>query len=191
MTVATTFADFTEAGGLKLPGRITKRIDGLVVSDIRITKSVVNGSADAGDLAAPKEAREATVSASAHVTVEDVAPGIWYLGGEGHHSVVVEFADHLTLIEAPVDDRRTLAVIARARALRPGKPLTQVVNTHEHFDHAGGIRAAIAEGLTVITHERNRRFFEEVAGRPATVAPDALARRPRSLSMETVPTAGC
>jgi predicted AAA+ superfamily ATPase len=32
-------------------------------------------------------------------------------------------------------------VIARARALRPGKPLTQVINTHHHFDHSGGILA--------------------------------------------------
>ena len=32
---------------------------------------------------------------------QQVAPGIWYLAGGSHHSVLVEFADHLTLIEAP------------------------------------------------------------------------------------------
>jgi glyoxylase-like metal-dependent hydrolase (beta-lactamase superfamily II) len=61
-----------------------------------------------------------------------------------------------------------------------------VINTHAHFDHAGGIRAAIAEGLTVITHEANRSFYEVVAARPATVAPDALAKQPKPLAIETV-----
>ena len=78
-----------------------------------------------------------------------MAKGIWFLAGQSHHSVLVEFADHLTLIEAPQNDTRALAVIAKARTLRPGKPLTQVVNTHHHFDHSGGIRAAVSEGLTV------------------------------------------
>ena len=53
------------------------------------------------------------------VTAEELAPGVWFLAGQSHHSVVVEFADHLTLIEAPQNDTRTLAVIAKARELRP------------------------------------------------------------------------
>jgi hypothetical protein len=37
-----------------------------------------------------------------------------------HHSALVEFSDHLMLIDAPQNDARTLAVIAKARELRPG-----------------------------------------------------------------------
>jgi glyoxylase-like metal-dependent hydrolase (beta-lactamase superfamily II) len=197
VTVETTFGDFVDAGstaaapagGTKVPSRITTRFDGTVVLDLRITKTVVNPAADArGDLQAPADARAAPASRPARVTVDEAAPGVWYLAGEGHHSVVAEFADHLTLIEAPVDDARTLAVIAAARTLRPSKPLTQVINTHHHFDHSGGIRAAIAEGLTVITHEANRQFYEQVAKRPATVAPDRLATQPKPLRIETVST---
>jgi glyoxylase-like metal-dependent hydrolase (beta-lactamase superfamily II) len=53
--------------------------------------------------------------------------------------VLVEFSDHLTLIEAPLNEARTLAVIAKARELVPAKPLTQLVATHHHFDHTGGV----------------------------------------------------
>jgi glyoxylase-like metal-dependent hydrolase (beta-lactamase superfamily II) len=100
--------------------------------------------------------------------------------------VLVEFADHLTLIEAPQNDTRALAVIAKARTLRPGKPLTEVVNTHHHFDHSGGIRAAVSEGLTVITHKANAAFFQDAAARPHLIVADALAKAPKPLTVVTV-----
>src|SRR5262249_47047723 len=94
--------------------------------------------------------------------------------------------DHLTLIEAPQNDVRTLAVIAKAHELRPAKPLTEVVNTHHHFDHSGGVRAAVSEGLSVITQKANAAFFEDAARRAHTIGPDALAARPKPIKMVTV-----
>src|SRR5262249_58316010 len=124
--------------------------------------------------------------APAVVTAEEAAPGVWFLAGQSHHSVLVEFADHLTLIEAPQNEVRSLAVIKKARELRPGKPLTEVVNTHHHFDHSGGIRAAVSEGLAVITHKANAAFFQEAAGRAHTIVPDALAKNPRQIRIVPV-----
>jgi glyoxylase-like metal-dependent hydrolase (beta-lactamase superfamily II) len=189
VAIASKFGELIDAatGGVKVPGRMTKLVDDTVIAELRITKAVLNPSVDAlGQLNAPASVRGAPDSRPARVSAEEIAPGIWYVTGEGHHSVVVEFADHLTLVEAPSDDTRTLAVIARARELRPGKPLTQVINTHHHFDHSGGLRAAIAEGLTVIAHEANRTFYQHIATRPSTIAPDALAKQPKPLAIETV-----
>ena len=82
-------------------------------------------------------------------TAEALAPGIWLIGGGSHHSVLVEFSDHLTLIEAPLNDVRTLAAIAKARE-------TGVVKTMfgrrrlvpELTSRNGQVRAA-AERVTV------------------------------------------
>jgi len=185
--IETAFDDYQDLNGLKVPRHFTTKTDKYRTAELRVTKQAIDG--DVGDLTAPQAATSAPAIAGpapATVTAEELAKGIWFLAGQTHHSVLVEFADHLTLIEAPQNDTRALAVIAKARSLRPEKPLTEVVNTHHHFDHSGGIRAAIAEGLTVITHKANEAFYKDAATRPHTIAPDALAKSPKPLKLVAV-----
>jgi len=171
-----------------LPTRWTTKVDDYRAVEIRVAKQTVDG--ETGDLAAPAAAASAPPQAppTPTVTADEVAKGIWWLAGQSHHSALVEFSDHLMLIEAPQSEARTLAVIAKARELRPNKPLTQIVTSHHHFDHSAGVRAAVSEGLGVITHAANRSFFEELVKRPFTVAPDALAKNQKPLTIEIVGT---
>ncbi len=182
---ATTFRDYAAAGGLMLPGAITRTIDRQPVTFLRVTHTI---DADLGDLAAPADVATAPEPGppAANVTDEELADGVWLLAGQSHHSVLVELAEQAVLVEAPQHDTRTLAAIARARELVPDKPLSHVVNTHHHFDHSGGVRAAVAEGLTVVTHETNRALFEELTSRTHTLVADHLAQQPAELMLETV-----
>jgi phosphoribosyl 1,2-cyclic phosphodiesterase len=120
------------------------------------------------------------------VTAEPVAKGIWWLAGSGNHrSVVFEFDDHLTLFEVPLNEARSAAVIAKARTLS-SKPLTEAIVSHHHFDHSGGLRVAVAEGLTIITHRLNEEFFKDLVSRKHTIVPDALEKNPKPLVLDLV-----
>lgn len=178
------FADYQDVDGLKMPAEIAWRLDKYTTARIRLTKQTINSPAV--DLAAPAAVKTAsTQPAAANVTVEQVAPGVWYLAGQSHHSILVEFADHVTLIEAPQSEARTLAVLAKVKELTP-KPLTHVVATHHHFDHSGGIRAAVSAGLAVVAHKATQGFFEDVVSRKHTIVADALSKSPAALKFESV-----
>src|SRR5207249_10796934 len=57
---------------------------------------------------------------------------------------------------------------------------------HHHWDHLGGIRAAIAEGATIVTHESNKAFLERVAMTPHTIRPDKQSEVKNAAKVQTV-----
>lgn len=122
------------------------------------------------------------------VTTTRIADGVWDVrianGGSG--GAVVEFADHLVMFEPYGNEAELFARLDAANRLVRGKQVTAVVVSHHHDDHAGGLRAAVARGLTIIAHRRTRALFEEWVSRPAVLFPDELARNPRPLVFQPV-----
>jgi glyoxylase-like metal-dependent hydrolase (beta-lactamase superfamily II) len=110
-----------------------------------------------------------------------VADGVWYLAGTPDpNSQLVEFRDFLVLVESSVTEGRALANIAEAHRLAPGKPIKYHINTHHHSDHSAGLRAFVAEGSTIVTHEMNKKFYDDVVLKaPHTLEPDALTKTPK------------
>ena len=187
VAIETGFAEYQDVQGVKLPALLTSKTDQHTTARLRVTRQAVD--ADLGAVAAPALAASAAATSgppAPNVAVEEVAPGVWLLAGQSHHSALVEFADHLKLIEAPQSEARTLAAIAKARELRPSKPVTHLVNTHHHFDHSAGVRAAVSEGLTIVTHQANVPIFIESAKRSHSLQPDALTRNPKPIKIDPV-----
>jgi glyoxylase-like metal-dependent hydrolase (beta-lactamase superfamily II) len=185
VVMTTTLAGYEDVNSLRLPTQFTTAVDDFRTAEMRLTRQSID--AELGDLAAPAAVAGARPAPAAiNVTAEPVGKGVWLMGGGSHHSALVEFGDHLMLIDAPQSEARTLAVIAKAKETVPNKPLTQLVTTHHHFDHTAGLRAAIAEGMNVITHAGNRQWVERMAGRPHTLQPDTLAKNATRLVVETV-----
>jgi glyoxylase-like metal-dependent hydrolase (beta-lactamase superfamily II) len=144
--------------------------------DVRVSDAKVN--ADVA-ISVPDNVRSAAAP-QVRVASQKLADGVWYIGGGSHNSLAVEHKDYVTMIESPLDDARTNAVIAEIHKLIPNKPIRYVINTHHHWDHSGGIRAAVAEGATIVTDEKNRDFYQKVvlAPQPRSLNPDRLSQFP-------------
>ena len=103
----------------------------------------------------------------------------------GYRSVAVEMKDHIVLIEAPQSEMTTSNIIVEVKKTIPNKPIKYVVNTHTHADHSGGLRAAVAEGAIVITHESNKPLYEKWFTNPRTLLmPDNLSQSEKKAKFE-------
>jgi glyoxylase-like metal-dependent hydrolase (beta-lactamase superfamily II) len=123
------------------------------------------------------DAVRTAVTPPARVESTRLAEGVWMLGGGTHNSLLVEFKDYVAVVDAPNNEARSLAVIAEAARLAPNKPVQYVINTHHHFDHAGGLRTYLSQGTTVVTHETNKQYYLDILFSPAprTLQPDRFS----------------
>jgi len=174
MLIETTYSDYRDSNGVKFPMHIVQKNWIYPVLDLNVTSvetnAAVNLQAPAGG--APQPAR---------VEADKFADGVWYLRGTPDpNSQLVEFKDFLVIVESSVTEARALANIAEAHRLVPGKPIKYHVNSHHHSDHSAGLRAFIEEGSTIITHEMNKKFYEDVVLKtPRTIEPDVLSKTPK------------
>jgi glyoxylase-like metal-dependent hydrolase (beta-lactamase superfamily II) len=184
MPIVTTFSNYASFGGVKFPTKILQTEGGYPVLDLAVSHVKPNG---ARAIDVPANVRGAQVP-PVSVKSEKIAAGVWYLTGGTHHSVVVEFKDYLVAIEAPLDANRSNAVIGEARRLAPGKPIKYIVNTHNHFDHLGGVRTYIAEGATLIAPAPNVAYYRKLFLMPHTLSPDKLSQSMKRATIEGVQT---
>ena len=171
--VVTEFHDYRQRRGLMFPSHIVQTQGGFEALDLRVTDIGVDETVEITVPDAVNAARE-------NVRVEKIAEGVWLLAGGTHHSVLIEQATQLVLVEAPLHDGRMRAVLDTAHQLVAGKRVQAVIGTHHHFDQAGGLRMAAAEGATLIISTMAKDYFEAAFAQPQTRSPDALARSGRT-----------
>jgi glyoxylase-like metal-dependent hydrolase (beta-lactamase superfamily II) len=104
--------------------------------------------------------------------------GLFFVSGGTHNSLIIERPDHLIVVEPALYESRSLALIAQIKTRFPGKPIRYVVASHFHIDHAGGVRAFVAEGATVVAGAASQAHFEAILAAPHTVFPDSLQNNP-------------
>jgi glyoxylase-like metal-dependent hydrolase (beta-lactamase superfamily II) len=175
MPIELTYSGYRDYGGVKFPTRIVEKTDGYPTLDISIREVRPNAAVSVPPAAAPSRP-----PAPPAVQTQEIAKGVWHLIASNYGSYAVEFTDHIVMFEGPLDDARSVAVNDFVRKTVANKPIRYLVNTHTHFDHAGGVRSYVADGVTIIAHEMNKAYLEKVWGRPRTIRPDRLARLPKA-----------
>jgi glyoxylase-like metal-dependent hydrolase (beta-lactamase superfamily II) len=168
--VETRYSDYKDFGGIRFPAHIVRSQGGYPVLDINVSAVKAN---PAVDIAVPQQVVKAPAVV---VTVNKLADGVYYLTGGTHHSVAIDQRDHIVLVEAPQNEERSQAVIAKLKETIPNKPVKYLINTHAHFDHAGGLRTFVDEGATIVTLQPNQPYYEKVWAAPHTINPDRLAK---------------
>jgi glyoxylase-like metal-dependent hydrolase (beta-lactamase superfamily II) len=179
MVTVTTYSDYRDLGGIKVPHKIAQQVTGHNSLEVTIAEAKVN----AGGVTAPAQAQPPVPGPAA--TIEKVQDGVWLIAGS-HNSVAIELAAEVVLFEAPLSEARVTEVIELIKKTIPNKPIRTAINTHHHFDHSGGLRAAAAEGATIVTHELNKGFYEAAYATPRTYGPDKLSRANGTAKFQTV-----
>jgi glyoxylase-like metal-dependent hydrolase (beta-lactamase superfamily II) len=107
--------------------------------------------------------------AAAPAAPRKLADGVFVVGG-GYQSMAIEFKDHIVMVEAPQNG--IADIIAQVKQAIPNKPITHVILTHNHWDHAGGVRTVLAEGpkpVTLVTNAMSKTAFEKWFSNPRTL----------------------
>jgi glyoxylase-like metal-dependent hydrolase (beta-lactamase superfamily II) len=175
----TAFSDYKDFGGVKFPTHIVQKQGGYPVLDLTVTDVKPNAPANIMSAGAPPAPAPQMASS------EKLGDGVYLILG-GYAAIAVDFKDYIVIIEGGQSDQRSEAVMAEAKKLIPNKPIKYVINTHHHFDHSGGLRAYVAEGAIVVTHQINKPYYEKIWANPHTIAPDRLSQNPKKPKFETV-----
>ncbi|HSC66965.1 MAG TPA: MBL fold metallo-hydrolase [Cellvibrio sp.] len=179
--IKVTYSNYKDFKGVNFPTRIVKTQGGSPVLDLNVAS--VKGNVTA-DFPVP-DAVKSNPTPAVTVASTELAPGIFYLQGGSHHSLAIEQKDHVVIVEAPQNEERSLAVIAKAKELIPNKKITHLINSHQHFDHSGGLRTYVDEGATIVTHELNKPFYEAAWKQPRTINADKLALSKKPAKFQT------
>lgn len=177
----TEFSKYKDYGNIRFPSEIVRLQGGHPVLALQVNEVKLNPNID---LTPPESVKNAQPPAIT-VTADKLADGVFYLTGGTHHSVAIEQNDHIVLVEAPLNEARSQALIVKVGELFPNKPIKYLINSHAHFDHSGGLRTFVDAGATIVTHKLNVPYYQKIWANPHTLNPDALAKSKKTPRFES------
>ena len=178
------YSGYKDVGGAQFPMHIVQKQAGYPVFDLNVS----DVKANAAVTIQPAQGRggaPAPAAAGTDAKSEKLGDGVFLITG-GYAAIAVDFKDHITIIESGQSEARGLAVIEEAKRQIPNKPVKYVVNTHSHIDHSSGLRAAVAEGATILTYQMNKPYLEKVLSAPHTLNPDKAQQNGKKPMVEAV-----
>ena len=98
-----------------------------------------------------------TAAATAPIGIHKLRGNVSVLEGSGGNIAVLTGPDGKLLVDAGITASRPQ--LTKALASLGPEPITHLVNTHWHFDHADGNEWLHAEGAAILAHENTRKHL--------------------------------
>lgn len=99
-------------------------------------------------------------AATAPITTYKLRNNISVLEGSGGNIAVLTGPDGKVLVDAGIGVSRPQ--LSKALAELGGEPVTHLINTHWHFDHADGNEWLHAAGAKIVAHENTRKHLSDI-----------------------------
>src|SRR2546428_9833637 len=119
MPMVTTYTGYKDFGGVQFPSRIVQTQDGFPAIDFTVASVTAN---PAVNIDVPQNVRNFQPP-PVRVESKALADGVYYLTGGTHHSLAIEMADHIVVVDTPNNEARASAVLAKAKEFIPNKPI--------------------------------------------------------------------
>jgi glyoxylase-like metal-dependent hydrolase (beta-lactamase superfamily II) len=117
----------------------------------------------------------------ARAEMSELSDGVYALRllPKDYAMVIVDQADGLLVLEAPLDSDTAQLALSHIRARLGDRPIRYVAASHHHPDYLGGLRTFVAQGATLVTTPGNRDYLHRLMRAPHELVPDAqsTARR--------------
>ena len=193
------YGDWRKADGVMMPFSLRYELNGKALQEEQIKSIRHDAPPPANAFAIPESVRSQKTDArpiasqwilrrvAGNVSYQDMgrppaiqwvelAPGVHKIQGSSHATILVEMRDYLVAVEGPLYEERAAPVVKSIKERFPGKPIRYAIPTHHHLDHAGGIRAFMAESAAIVVPVNAQGFYTKVARAPHTRNPDSLER---------------
>ena len=106
--------------------------------------------------------------------VTELAPGVHHVAA-GTSSLVVEQADGLVLLEAPLSPTYGSTLIDVVGEISDQR-ISHIIQSHHHVDHASGVRSLVAAGAELVVGPGVGDLWDTVLTARSTIRPDALSQ---------------
>jgi glyoxylase-like metal-dependent hydrolase (beta-lactamase superfamily II) len=163
------FGDYRKEGSAMIATKRDTYVAGELTGQSHITEAKFNGAIGADAFAVLAGYPEAKPQPRPGDAVTKFGENVYQFRTSANYNVLlVGFKDHVMVMEAPGSPKVAKEILAKAKELFRGKPVTEVAVTHFHDDHAGAAKGFMDEGITLITTPGNINYFKKVGSYSST-----------------------
>ena len=117
--------------------------------------------------------------------------GVFFYSNSFSNSIIIQSEAGVVVLEAPGNEINGQKLNDIVQGVAGDSPVTHVVQSHHHVDHASGVRTVVgANGANLVVGHGVKEFWENVFKATSDIRPDILTDQPLSPTVQEVPNLG-